>query len=406
MSRFQLLSSEDLKKLSNSAENNNTKKSTQTWINCFEVWAKQRHVNVNLWEYIPSELNNVLSQFYAELRKQDGSEYEPDSLRVMQAAIHRFLIEKHYTKSILSDIEFSESNKILEGKARLLRQEGKGKRPNTCDALTSEDEEILWTEGKLGKGDPITLLHTLWFNNIQHFGLRGRQEHCDMTMDNFRTKFDEESGMRYIEFKENPTKTRQHGLHPNPRMTNPKMFAIGGDRCPVEIFDFFVSKRPADMKNSGRFYLYPKMHCTTTENWFKVSPVGKNKISKFMKEIISGTVIETNGRKLTNHSGRKTLVKKLKPAEVPESSIIKVTGHKTVRGLANYDPGDQTEFRHMSDSISKSNSKISQVRSVNDSTSSSSNVFNSCNVTINNNVMQCVRKKRKYVISSDSSQSQ
>ena len=110
MSRFQLLSSEDLKKLSNSAENNNTKKSTQTWINCFEAWAKQRHVNVNLWEYIPSELNNVLSQFYAELRKQDGSEYEPDSLRVMQAAIHKFLIEKH-TKSILSDIEFSESNK-------------------------------------------------------------------------------------------------------------------------------------------------------------------------------------------------------------------------------------------------------------------------------------------------------
>ena len=127
MSRFQLLSSEDLKKLSNSAENNNTKKSTQTWINCFEVWAKQRHVNVNLWEYIPSELNNVLSQFYAEMRKQDGSEYEPDSLRVMQAAIHRFLIEKHYTKSILSDIEFSESNKILEGKARLLRQDKKEK---------------------------------------------------------------------------------------------------------------------------------------------------------------------------------------------------------------------------------------------------------------------------------------
>ena len=49
MSRFQLLSSEDLKKLSNSAENNNTKKSTQTWINCFEVWAKQCHVNVNLY---------------------------------------------------------------------------------------------------------------------------------------------------------------------------------------------------------------------------------------------------------------------------------------------------------------------------------------------------------------------
>ena len=59
-----------------------------------------------------------------------------------------------------------------------------------------------------------------------------------------------------------------------------------------------------------------------------------------MKEIVSGTELQHSGRKLTNHSGRKTLVKKMKQANVPEESIIKVTGHKRTHGLKSYDPGD------------------------------------------------------------------
>ena len=72
-------------------------------------------------------LDEVLSQFYGEIRKQDGREYEPDSLRVMQSSLHRYLSEKGYNKSILKDQVFKESCKILEGKARLLREQGMGK---------------------------------------------------------------------------------------------------------------------------------------------------------------------------------------------------------------------------------------------------------------------------------------
>ena len=56
-------------------------------------------------------------------------------------------------------------------------------------------------------------------------------------------------------------------------------------------------------------------------------------------------------KKITNHSGRKTLVKKLKAAQVPESSIIKVTGHTTEQGLRSYDPEDEGEYRGMSNII-------------------------------------------------------
>ena len=129
--------------------------------------------NPVLNEIPPAELDTVLRQFFAEIRKQDGGEYEPDCLRVMLAALHRHLIEYHYPANIISDISFKGCRDVLEGKARHLREMGMGKRPNASQALSKKDEEILWTSQKLGAYCPTSLLHTMWFNNIQHLGLRG-----------------------------------------------------------------------------------------------------------------------------------------------------------------------------------------------------------------------------------------
>jgi len=46
---------------------------------------------------------------------------------------------------------------------------------------------------------------------------------------------------------------------------------------------------------------------------------------------------EIEGKRLTNHSARKTLVKKLKAANQPRSAIIGVTGHTNDRSLADYE---------------------------------------------------------------------
>ena len=120
------------------------------------------------------------------------------------------------------------------------------------------------------------------------------------------------------------------------------MVATGCDRCPVKLFDLYMSKRPEVIKFSGRFYLTPKQNTTLSDEvCYIVTGVGKNKISSFMKSIIKDTILEKNGLNYTNHSGRKTVVKKLKQANVPESSIIKLTGHTTEKGLRSYDPGNE-----------------------------------------------------------------
>jgi len=41
-------------------------------------------------QYNPQELNSMLERFCAELKKTNGKDYEPDSLRVMLAGIDRY----------------------------------------------------------------------------------------------------------------------------------------------------------------------------------------------------------------------------------------------------------------------------------------------------------------------------
>ena len=69
-------------------------KSTVTWINRFETWQKVRGI-ANKLENIPvNDLDNILQSFFAEIRQGDGTEYEPECLRVMLSAMDRYLREK------------------------------------------------------------------------------------------------------------------------------------------------------------------------------------------------------------------------------------------------------------------------------------------------------------------------
>ena len=67
---------------------------------------------------------------------------------------------------------------------RKLREEGRGKRPNRSKNLTNE-EETLWKSGQLGSENPRALINTMWWLLTQHFGLRGRQKHHNMKVEDF-----------------------------------------------------------------------------------------------------------------------------------------------------------------------------------------------------------------------------
>ena len=100
---------------------------------------------------------------------------------------------------------------MLEGKARRLREEGKGKRQNKARSLSKEEEEVLWVARKLGNNSPESLVNKIWWILTQYFGLRGYQEHHSMKVDDFAIRKDDD-GQEYVEFAEGLTKTRGGGL--------------------------------------------------------------------------------------------------------------------------------------------------------------------------------------------------
>lgn len=108
-------------------------------------WVESKAYNPDIMSYNAKQLDKTL-----EVRKKDGSDYEPDSLWVMLASLDHHLKEASSNTSIAKEREFINGPKVLEGKASFLREQGYGKHPYPTKALTTEDKEVLWSKGLCG----------------------------------------------------------------------------------------------------------------------------------------------------------------------------------------------------------------------------------------------------------------
>ena len=137
----------------------------------------------------------------------------------------------------------------------------------------------------------------------QHFGLRGRQEHHQMKVEDFLLERDDDAikmkqivstqwkiledddGNSFLTFAEGLTKTRQGGLNVKPRLVKPKMFATGDEeRCPINLLKLYLEKRPTEIKTSGPFYL-SVIDNPVSSVWYKKTPMGKNTIDTITKNM-------------------------------------------------------------------------------------------------------------------------
>ena len=274
--------------------------------------------------------------FYAEIRKTNGDEYEPNFLASMQAGIGRYLKENNYHVSIIRDRVFSTSRAVLEGKCKNSREHGKGKRPNKSNSLSESEVNILWECGQLGTHSPMSLINTIWWLFTLHFGLRGRQEHHSMTVSDFQFKKDD-FGNEFVTYTEGMTNTRQSGLHEKHQLIQSKIFSTDTSRCLVNIFKLYLPKRPTQLRSSGPLCLNIIHKPVSNLLWYKNVPMGQQTINSIMKRMIENSPLRNSNKKLTNHSARKTLVKKLRQNYIPKSEIIGITGHSREAGLDAYD---------------------------------------------------------------------
>ncbi|VDH94680.1 Hypothetical predicted protein [Mytilus galloprovincialis] len=237
-----------------SLKNDNTVRKTASDMRLFNKWLRCNN-EMRLAEEIPvTELDKCLARFFMTVKKDDESNYEPQSVRSMQSSISRYLTEK-CAINIMVDKEFHHSRDVMSAKLKQLKSIGMGAKTGKADPFTAEEVNLLYEKELLGAGNPQSLVRTVWMNNTLHFGLRSREKHTTLRWGDIQMKATTD-GQQYLEHTERITKTR-NGANLDTRAFQAKLFAdIGNPRCPIQTYKQFLRRRPEDMvADDCPFYL-------------------------------------------------------------------------------------------------------------------------------------------------------
>ena len=112
----------------------------------------------------PQKLCTILCKFFVGVRKPDGSNFEPVTLR-------GFLGSLGY--SLIHGIEFVRVKEVLQAKSRELKSQGLGNEPLTAEAISDSEIDLFWSSNQLRSSSPESIINTLWLFNTISFGLRG-----------------------------------------------------------------------------------------------------------------------------------------------------------------------------------------------------------------------------------------
>lgn len=145
------LENNDTRSFVEKMKNYNTKVKTKSDLGRFREYLQESQHELRTPEAIPpEELDTYLAKFLLNIRKKDGSEYEPDTLSSFRSSIWRQLRQKGYKHNILSDPAFSHSSDVLLAKRKQLKSMGLGNRPNKSNPFTKEEIELLYERKALG----------------------------------------------------------------------------------------------------------------------------------------------------------------------------------------------------------------------------------------------------------------
>lgn len=343
---------EEIKQFVEASKSDETKRKMSSWVNMLQNFATASDLGDPI-KMCKQELNKLLCLFIIQMKKSDGSEYETSSMYSAVSLLGRYVREIG-KGDIDKDSEYLGLRDVKKAKLKVLKSAGKGNRPNQALPISQEEEDALYAAGQFGLSSPEALQRTLWWHMTVLFGHRGRDESRQLKWGDVQLKTDS-SGTEYLEFNERLTKTRDGASTSGSRAFSPKAFENkeNKDRCPVAAYKLFAARRPeAMMKPDSPFFLTINHRWSpdsaTEKQWYANMQMGKNLLSSMLKTACERAGIQG---KRTNHSARKSCVKRALDAGCPREYVAQLTGHKSVSSLENYAVADINVQRALSTSI-------------------------------------------------------
>ena len=134
-------------------------------------------VNANLDQvgsFVKRDLCYSMSRFIREVKKIDGSEYPPNTVRDLVIMIQMYLHKKSLFWKLLDNFEFVMLRNVLDNTMKEHHSMGLGVRKSSC-IISLENETKMFNQGILSEDDPLQLLRTVIYMIGMHFALRGGQ---------------------------------------------------------------------------------------------------------------------------------------------------------------------------------------------------------------------------------------
>ncbi|CAG2184722.1 unnamed protein product [Mytilus edulis] len=296
-------------------------------------WLTDREKDATFENYTIEQLNDALTEFYAEVRNTDGEYYAKSTLVGIRASINRHLRAPPFSKtySIMSDDSaFLKSNKMFLAMIKKVQREGMD-RTKHHSSISEGDLHKLRSSDALSTQNPKTLQRKIWFDLVLSFGRRGRENQRFFTDKTFVVKSDD-CGRRYVEMAvSETTKNHKGGLDDNQNIIKPRMYETKKPDCPVAALTKYLSKRNP---TSNIFFQQPRAKVNyEDEMWYTSRPVGERLLNNMMVDISKSAGLS---QIYTNHCVRATTVTVLAQSGVPKTDIMKITGHKSEASLESY----------------------------------------------------------------------
>ncbi|KAK3093105.1 hypothetical protein FSP39_011083 [Pinctada imbricata] len=336
--RFCTLNESDFQKLIESRDAANTKRATTHAVKTFRAYLNEKRKSIDFEDFSTEELDNELSRFYVEARKENGELYKKSTLLALRHGISRHM-QACSGIDIINDKAFTKSKTSFLAASKELKREGKGGIDH-YPPIDSDDLKKMYLYFDLDNN--VKLQEKVFVDIVLYFGRRGRENIHLLKLSDFSAKRDGEGNLYIYMDKDELTKNHQD----DPNSAEGRMYQLIDDpMCPVR--SFMKYKRLLN-PDCNRLFQRPSRGST---KWYDNVPLGHNSIAGMMPNISERAGLSI---RYTNHSLRATAVHILDAdGKFSSRHIMSVTGHKSENSLKTYTGYTDPKIkRKMSETIS------------------------------------------------------
>ena len=151
----------------------NTHKSTLFSWNCLQSYLKEKGNNTDISLLTSAKLDEHLTRFYIELRKQDGSQYTKGAYTIIRHGLQRKIKELRGI-DIMNNAEFTRSENAFSAQCVQLKKKGLAKVDHK-PPISQEDLKKMYASGVLSNHSPKSLQRKVFFEIMYYLCRRGQE---------------------------------------------------------------------------------------------------------------------------------------------------------------------------------------------------------------------------------------